>query len=36
MREVAGYGVDMYEATGSFDIVVNPWMPDQKHGAASI
>jgi hypothetical protein len=32
-RKFAGYGIDMYEGDfGSFEIVVDPWMPDQKHG----
>ena len=32
-RKFAGYGVDMYEGDfGSFEIVVDPWMPDQKWG----
>ena len=32
-RKFAGYGVDMYEGDfGSFDIVTDPWMPDQKFG----
>src|SRR4029077_3653345 len=32
-RKFAGYGVDMYEGDfGAFDIVVDPWMPDQKWG----
>jgi hypothetical protein len=32
-RKFAGYGVDMYEGDfGAFDIVTDPWMPDQKFG----
>jgi hypothetical protein len=32
-RRFAGYGVDVYEGDfGTFDIVVDPWMPDQKFG----
>jgi hypothetical protein len=32
-RKFAGYGVDMYEGDfGAFDIVVDPWMPDQLSG----
>ena len=32
-RKFAGYGVDMYEGDfGSFEIVLDPWMPDQKYG----